>query len=226
MERGHPLENPSLAPYGFVFPLQRGRLDYRPQANASWINEEKVMARLWDRCNRANAPRPLPVQTIVHEILPSQASASRITNGDFWYEGLPYLARDILVLSSTLQWFGTNGGRCFLETDVSRFSIPGFHPGREFRIKLARKMRKRDMVAFWTHVCTPRCESGHRHCCDSRAVLPRDRAVVDGLMFWLDRNAGRAFLAEFALRKRNKWNAANERRRNKEAAGVRITLVA
>ena len=217
MRQHHPLENPSLAPYGFVFPSRKKRLEYKPEANHHWVNEEKVIVRLWDRRNRKNAPRPLPVQTIIHEILPSQEKANRIINGDLQFDGLPYLTRDILVLSSVVQWFGTNVGRCFIETDISRQSIPGFHFEREFLIKFAQEMKQSDLVAFLTHTCTPHCETirklGFRNECwyDRNNVSLRDRAVVDGLMRWLGRKAGREFLAEFANRKQNAWAAANKR---------------
>lgn len=214
MRQHHPLENPSLAPYGFVFPLRQKRLEYQPLVE-HWVNEEKLMARLWDRWNRSNAPRPLPVQTIIHDILPSLATANRLTAGDFLHDGLPYLSRDVLVLSSMLCWFGTNFGRSFLETDISRFGIPGYHPAREFRIKLARKMKKVDIVAHVTHVCNARCGTVRSIVGDcyheSGEVSVRDRAVVDGLMRWLASRAGRAFIAEFTRRKESAWEAARER---------------
>jgi len=216
MRQHHPLENPSLAPYGFVFPSGQARLEYKPKTNPFWVNEEKIAARIWDRWNRANAPKPLPVQTIVHEILPGLASANRITAGDFWHNDLPYLTRDILVLSRTVQWLGTNNGRCFLETDISRLSIAGFHPEREFRIKFA--MEQMDMIALLMHVCTPRCETVrmlyYNGCYyNNNDVSLRDRTVVDGLMRWLGRREGRAFIAEFMARKRSAWDAVNDRQK-------------
>lgn len=216
MQQHHPLENPSLTPYGFVFPHGQRRLEYQPKAHVFWVNEERIVARIWDRWNRANAPRPLPVQTIIHEILPGLASANRITDGDFWHDGLPYPTRDVLVLSRVVQWLGSNNGRCFLETDISRDSIPEFHPEREFRIKFAKEMRQMDMVAMLMHICTPRCSVVHslyHNGCyhDANDVSSRDRTVVDGLMRWLGRSAGRTFIAEFNARKKSAWSAVHER---------------
>ncbi|MDP1707217.1 MAG: hypothetical protein Q8L30_01545 [bacterium] len=220
MRQHHPLENPSLAPYGFTFPNRQKRLAYKPKNHKFWVNEERLIARVWDRRHRADALKPLPIQTIIHDILPSLATANRITEGDFWFDGLPYLTRGILVLSSTVYWFGTNVGRCYLETDISGLSIPGFHPEREFRIKFAQEMERKDMVAFLTHVCTSRCGGkvvtlqqviAGRCYFDSSAVSLRDRALIDGLMFWLGKKAGRAFIADYSARKANAWTAAYAR---------------
>ncbi len=152
----------------------------------------------------------------------SQAAVNRLIKGDFQFDGLPYLTRDILVLSSTVQWFGTNVGWCFIETDISR--DPGFHPEREFLIKFAKEMERKDMVAFLTHVCTPRCFhealSWFIGGCyvDGETVFPRDRAVIDGLMRWLGRKAGRTFIADYTVRKENAWNAADNQRRQERIA--------
>jgi hypothetical protein len=164
MRQRHPLENASLAPYGFVFSGRKERLEYLPQDNPHWVNEERLIARLWDKVHRLNAPKPLPITTIVHKILPSFHSCDRLERGDFVFDGLPYLSRDILILSSTLQWFGTNVGRDFLTSDYllnerieqgrheqypvllaeppgshhsSREEPPlSYHPSREFILKL------------------------------------------------------------------------------------------
>lgn len=217
MKQHHPLENPSLAPYGFVFPHRKERLEHKPKGHSLWINEEAIIARVWDRFNRSNAPKPLPIQRIIHEILPGLASSNRLTVGDFYHDGLPYLTRDILVLSSTAQWLGTNNGRCFLDTDISRDSIPGFHPEREFCMKFALEMKRSDKVASLTHVCTARCgrirmiNPAVGCYIDSSDVFARDRAVVDGFMRWLGRKDGRAFNAECTLLKKNARTAVCER---------------
>jgi hypothetical protein len=218
----HPLENPSLAPFDLVFPIRQERLKHRSENISHWVNTEKLIARMWDKCNRSNATKPVPVQTIIHEILPGRAQANRITQGDFQFDGLPYLTRDILVLSSTVQWFGTGVGWSFIAADISRDSIPGFHPAREFIIKFECASREKDMVAFLTHVCTPACKSGGKMVpltaslsgtchIDSRGVSTRDRAVVDGLMYWLGQKEGRSFIADYARRKKNALTAAQKR---------------
>ena len=213
MRQHHPLENPSLAPYGFVFPNRQERLRWHPQPYSGSVNLERIIGRLWDRHNRSKAEKSLPVQTIIHDILPGQATANRIEKADFLHEGLPYLTRDILVLSSAMQWFGTNVGGCFLEADIS--SKPGFHPEREFLMKCEREMELNhfDLPPFFVHICTERCRSqplsfmGQRCYYDDQASA-RDRAVVDGLMRWLSRPAGRSFIAEYQRRKKNAFEAA------------------
>lgn len=209
-----------MAPCGFVFPNWKARLDYEPEGQY-WVNEEVVIARLWDRHNRVGGSRQPPVQTIVHEILPALASANRLTDGDFWHGGLPYLTRDVLVLSSTLQWFGTNIGRCFLETDISKQSIRGYRPEHEFIIKLSQASREKgDMVAFFVHVCSERCTVwqplaafGGGCCYDKKQVSARDRVVVDGLMRWLGTEEGRLFVKRFVTLKGLLWDRAHRRRR-------------
>jgi hypothetical protein len=163
---------------------------------------------------------PLPAETIIHVILPGLASANRLTSGDFSHGGLPYLTRDVLVLSSTLQWLGTNVGRCFLEEDISQKRTRRYHPEREFVIKLdlMEKEKCRDMVSFFTHVCTPQCTKSGSFWSDGCVYKKgdshtRDRAVVDGLMRWLGQESGRAFLAEYATRKKSAWNAVHESQR-------------
>lgn len=214
MFRRHPLENPSLAPFGLATPAFQKRLEYTP-TNDLWIDAEKLLARLWDKRNRANVSRPLPVQTIIHEILPGLAQASRLTKGDFMFDSLPYLTRDIVILSSVVQWFGTNCGRCFLEEPI----FGGVsHPEREFLDKLAKENEHRDMVAFWCHVCTPQCNTNrslflldNRCFYPSSSVSARDRAVVEGLMRWLGRVAGREFVVHYLARKKRMWDSARNR---------------
>jgi hypothetical protein len=131
MKQRHPLElpkNPSLTPYGLVTSNKKERLDYEPPEHMYSVNEERIMARLWDRVNRENAPRPLPIKTIIHDVLPKSAARHRLTEGDFIHDGLPYLTHDIVLVSNTLQWFGSNSGRCFLETDISGASESRIEP--------------------------------------------------------------------------------------------------
>lgn len=213
----HPLVNPSLAPYGFVLPSWGQRLRYESE-NPHWVNTEEVIARFWDKRNRLNAPRPLPARTIIHDILPGLATANRITGGDFVFDGLPYLGRDILVLSSAMQWFGTSVGRCFLE-DTWSF-LPPHHPEREFLVKLEFEREKShspvDLAMHFTHVCNARCRhNGILSICsyDARDTTARDRALVGGLMRWLGRTAGREFIAAYKARKERVLEAARERSR-------------
>lgn len=199
----HPLVNPSLAPFGFTFPVQQKRLQFKP-ADGFGINTERVMARLWDRLHRNDAPGSTPIEIIIHEILPSMATANRLVAGDFEFRGKPYLSRDIAILSSVVQWFATNCGRCFLE-DPPIFGLKISHPEREFTEKLAHDMKRRDFVALWTHTCNDQCQEkvpffGEPCYYMSSTVSERDRAVVSGLMFWLGKKSGRAFITEQHMR--------------------------
>lgn len=214
----HPLENPSLAPLGLTTPLSYERLQYKSE-NPYWVNQEKLLAKMWDKRNRADALHPLPVQTIIHEILPSQARRNHLAKGNFVFEGQPYLTRDIMLLSSMVQWLGTNVGDCFLTRNIS--GKRGFHLEREFLMKCTEESKAHDMTTFWCHFCTPRCkepvhfslvgESRHRY--DPRAVTQRDKAVVDGLLRWLGHSAGREFIAQYIARKKRTWDMADAQRK-------------
>lgn len=214
----HPLENLSLAPYGLTTPLSYQRLQYKP-SDPYWVNQEKMLAKMWDKCNRADASHPLPVQTIVHEILPGQKRRNRLVQGNFVFECKPYLTRDIMMLSSVVQWLGSNVGNCFLTRDISHKR--GYSSEWEFLMKYDEDSKINDMVTFWCHICTPKCqepqyfsligESNHRY--DPRTVTDRDVAIVDGLLRWLGCSAGREFVARYDARRQRAWNMASTQRR-------------
>lgn len=216
----HPLENQSLAPLNLRTKLSYDRLQYKSDAHF-WVFEERMMARFWEKCNRLNAPGPLPIAEIIHTILPAMTRVNRISRGDFVFDGALYLTRDIVTLSSTVQWFGTNVGRCFVDEPLQN---PGgrYHPSREFIIKLQRSNRDRDMYAFLSHRCAGRCLDPRRKrfrlgfsdpCVyDSRQVTDRDRAVIDGLMRWLGTARGRQYLVDYRAR-RSAARAEVDRRR-------------
>lgn len=214
----HPLENPTLAPFGFAFPESQKRLEYVPEIT-SGVNCERIIAELWDKWNRKNSRYPLPVTEIIHRILPGLATLNQLRKGDFEFDGRPYLSRDILVLSSLVQWLATNVGGCFLETDISsRKDLPmKYHPEREFLIKCELEKEHhaglQDIPAFITHVCTNRCKElwrcTHGVChYNPKDVSTRDRAVVDGLMRWLATKQGRAFTTRYLKKRKNAQEAA------------------
>jgi len=215
----HPLENPSLAPFGLTTQVSYRRLQYKPTIQFH-VNEERMSARFWEKHNRAGALPPLPVRTIVHDILPGQAQCNRIARGDFVFDGLPYLTRDIVTLSSIVQWFGTNVGREFIDGKILNPG-KGYHPSREFVIKLDRDNQHRDMYTFWCHRCTGACRDKSRFrllldgpCLhDPRTVTERDKAMVDGLMRWLGSAAGRNYITDYRARRDRAWEAASQRRR-------------
>lgn len=208
----HPQVNPSLAPYGFVFPRSKERLTY-VSPNESLLNVEKLLAKFWARRHRKNAPRPLPVATILHEILPGRAAINRLYTGDFIWDEQHYLSRDIALLSTVVQWFGTSVGSCFLETNILRIPCP--HPEREFVMKFAQETESKNLIRMWTHVCSTQCEPqpiscafGDGHYYEASLTPARDLAVVEGLMFWLGTKAGRVFIAEWLERKKQSWYRA------------------
>ncbi len=204
----HPLVRPSLAPFGFATKRHASRLDYTDRLNPYYVNAEHQMAKFWDKRHRLDAPGPLPIETIVHRILPGQARANLLTDGEFFFKGLPYLSRDIMLLSSIMYWFGTNVGSCFLEVPLT--SLPRGRLGRpeyEFLVKLERDMQRRDMVAFWAHECRDECGNstmrhlfvdGHEYIRD--VITTRDRALAEGLMRWLGSTEGRVFIAAWLKR--------------------------
>lgn len=210
----HPLVNPSLAPYGFVFPASKERLEYKPTNVSSWVNTEALIARLWAEVNRADAPKPLPVVTIIHEILPGQATANRLEDGDFEFDGLPFLSRDIALISSFIQWFGTSVGGAFLEGKL--YSKEKVRSDHEFLAKYADQVKRQDILRHLVHTCTPKCQNGvismfgNGHDYRSTIVTDRDKAVVDGLMRWLGRTDGRAFIAKFLERNKRAWAVARK----------------
>lgn len=200
MDQRHPLEDPSLAPFGFAFPLQQERITLEEPSGIYWVNEERMIAQQWDEWNRLSSPWPRPIEMIIHHILPSIGKRYRITDSSFIFNGRPYNTRDILILSSTMTWLGTNCGKCFIDTDISREDVPGFHPAREFHLKLAREaqIQRVDMYAVLCHSCKPTCNRRARwpHChIDPREVSERDRIIIDSLMRWLGRGEGRSFIS-------------------------------
>lgn len=209
----HPLEDPSLAPFGFVSPHSRKRLRWKHPGHL--INPDLLPARFWESLHRASAPRPYPIETIVHEILPSMATANRFTNGDFDFGGLPYLSRDVLVLSTIVQWFGTSCGRDFLvhpsgDYQDNVFVLAPYHSEREFVWKLEYERRRReDVLAILLF--------GPEH--DPGSVTRRDRALAEGLMRWLGKQAGRAFITEL---ERRRQQAARDAMRKRMQHGQRL----
>lgn len=210
----HPLVNPSLAPFGFVTSRQKGRLEYIP-TTATGINRERIIGRLWAKRHRLKAVHPLPIKVIVHEILPSQEKTNILKFGDFVFGELPYLSRDIIVLSGMIQWLGTNVGDCFLTTSLN--GRKGYHPEREFVMKLAEEMERCHLVAHILHVCDGRCGTclsrvGSFDGCayDTRSISDRDMAVVDGLMRWLGKKDGRSFIRAYQAICERKYRAREE----------------
>jgi hypothetical protein len=210
----HPLENPSLAPFGLVTQFRWNRLNAALPHDS--VNEEVVIAKLWEEWNCTKASRPLPVKTILCDLMQEGFPEFE---GDFTFDGVPYLTRDIVVLSSTIQWFGTNVGRCLLVPDPN----PDYPFSEEFRAKLARRERglPRDMPAFFTHVCTNDCATvfGCGVCkYDRRDASTRDRAIIDKLMLWLGSEQGRVFLTAFDIKKKLAWDAYDAVRRARTKA--------
>jgi len=192
----HPLVNPSLTPYGFVFPKYKERLDFSPDNNPQYINRERLIAKQWAKRNRYDATQPLPAHTIIHQILPSIATVNHITNGDFSFNEKPYLSRDLAILSTVLQWLATNVGNEFLTRDISEYS--GYHTEREFVLKFEHKPNRDQRLALWLHECSPLCSKFTSECVlDVNQVTTRDRTVIDGLFRWLGKSDGRQFIANY-----------------------------
>ena len=220
----HPFEERSLSPLGLTTPHAHKRLQYVSTTKFR-VDEERLAARFWEKRNRIDAPRPLPIEDIVHRVLPSMAQANRIMQGDFVFDGKPYLTRDIVTLAAVVQWFGSNVGRCFIDEPL-RNPGKGYHPSREFMIKFAKENKDRDVYVFFAHRCTASCDKDPNICThDARSVTDRDRVVIDGLMWWLGSARGRQFLDDYRARRKAAHDAADarrtgyfERRRQKQKA--------
>jgi len=209
----HPLENPTLAPLGLTTPLSQTRLQWRPSIPHT-VFVERMSARFWEKRNRTDAARPLPVETILHRIMPSMAQCNRLTRGDFVFEGKAYLTRDIVTLANAVQWFGTNIGKCFIDEPLLKKG-KNYHSSREFTRKLARENEQKcefnrpNMYTFLAHRCTGRCKGQCVY--DARKVTERDKAVIDALMRWLGTVHGRQYLADYRLRQDKAWQSASAR---------------
>lgn len=234
----HPLVRPTLAPYKFAFSRQAKRLDYRDPNDPYYFNPEDLIARFWAKRHQADATRPLPIETIIHRILPGMARAHATFTAEFEFGGKPYRSRDIALLSTVVYWFGTNVGNAFLEPAycwLGPRDLPPLsrrladHPEREFLEKYRRQIVPHDYVKYvWAHTCVPECEKRRQpsfpadHCFYHDAVVPRDYAVVEGLMRWLGTTEGRTFTA--AWRKRR--NAAETHRQRQLMQSKQIRLAA
>lgn len=209
----HPLTNPSLAPFGFVFPRYKERLDHK-QPDRFWVNPERAMAKFWQSLHFQDSETTLPIETIIHTILPSMGTRWKITKGDFTFRSLPYLSRDIAVISTCIYWFGTNVGNCFLTTSSFRKSIRHDH---EFLEKLRDPVQGvKDLVRMLTHVCNKDCSETlvDTHVYKVDHTSPRDRALIEGVMRWLGTKAGRDFIASWLVHIKQKQSNANHLRRN------------
>jgi hypothetical protein len=205
----HPLENPSLTPIGFVFPLYNKRVFQK--LGEGFINGDYEAAFFWEKMNRLKSPAPLPAETIIHEIMPSIAKRGCTQFGDFEFSGRQYFSRDIMVLSTFMQWFGTNIGRSFI-TDAP-FGFRCSHPLREFKEKFALENKRDKLIAGRIHSCDKhRCGPGAiGWVCDPDVsqVTDRDRLVVQSLMHWLGNRAGRDYMSAYNRR----INRLHKRRR-------------
>ena len=207
----------SLAPFGFVLPQYRERLDYQSPIDPKHINHERIVLYLWERANRVSQPGPLPITTIIHEIIPAADAAQRLIRGDSMWDDREYLKRDIALLSTIVQWFGTSVGRVFLE-DIGHWAyVPSVQPlrGPDEYVQKLRSESNRALPFMWTHsTCNDRCHTtttqymyiSAPHCYVSDDLSIRDRAVINGLMVWLGMEAGREFTRSFVEVKNKLWD--------------------
>ncbi len=210
----HPLATKSLAPYGFVFPRYVERLAFEPKPEYGGFNAERVIAKQWERAHRVDAPEPTPLEVIIHRILPGMGTLTGRFKPDFEFKGRPYNSRDIALVSTTVQWLGTNIGNSFL---LDAYRSKEAHPERVFSLLFKRESH--DMVMHFTHICSEKCKDGHTgtvlpfNSCwhDPEETTLRDRVAVDALMWWLGRKAGRAFIEEHFARSERAGKAARER---------------
>ncbi|MCA9359856.1 hypothetical protein KC850_02340 [Candidatus Kaiserbacteria bacterium] len=196
----HPLVNPSLTPVGFVFPNSRRRVSQILPRNG--VNGDFYAAKFWQKKNCLLAPDPKPAEVIVHTIMPALSKRGRTKESDFMFSGKPYLSRDIMVLSTFMQWFGTNVGSGFIRHKPFRFKST--HPLREFREKFVLENTDNTVSARLIHICNDKCEAsmsglGRVCCLTPELIQPRDLIVIDSLMHWLGTKAGRQYMTDYDL---------------------------
>jgi hypothetical protein len=204
--RHHPLATSSLAPFGFATSFYAERLDFRPPGQKHYLNPERLIAKLWERAHLRDARRPHPIQAIIHTILPSICEDYRAADGDFLFLRKPYSSRDIMILSSAVQWLGTNCGMSFLTESSINSSCDD--PQLEFATKFERLSTNCLLTCQFTHECSEKCGTpppgvfmGLTCRLDPNMVSVRDKALIKSLMLWLGTSAGRRFLDAFILRR-------------------------
>jgi hypothetical protein len=215
----HPLQNPSLTPVGLVFPISKARLSFEPPHGS--INGDRVSAEFWARKNCLKSSWPLPAETILHEVLPTLEEGAALQQFDFEFRGRLYATRDIMILSTFMQWFGSNVGNSFL------FEMPyGFTPSDSAMVfveKLAREMKQCDHTYRLLHECNDICGTatahsmislvGGHHGPGSTYVSKHDRLVVRALMLWLATADGKKYVSEHCAYRDRALQAAQDERR-------------
>jgi hypothetical protein len=195
--RPHPLINQSLAPQVFTTDAKLGRRRYVPQAG---VNRERIITTFWDKIHRRAADKPYPLQIILHEILLRRCPDAPRSPVDFDFEGYGYAARDIFVVTSMVQWLGTNVGTQFYEDRTLRACpLPddeGFWMDFEERWGWN---TIRSVLHECTSTCVPSSSSaefgdGHDY---AEVVSERDLAVVEAFFVWLGMPHGRAFTLSY-----------------------------
>ncbi len=194
----HPLENSSLTPIGYVFPLSRKRVFQKLSNN--FVNGDYFAARFWQNKNHLKVKEARPAEVIIHSIMPSLSGQGHTKKGDFEFVGKQYKSRDIMVLSTFMQWFGTNVGSCFIDTVP--FGVKISHSLREFKEKFSFENKGDTIIASKIHICTENCGPSFLavgwHCQKTpESVTGRDRVVVNALMHWLGTKAGRQYMNEY-----------------------------
>lgn len=202
----HPLTNPSLTPFCFTSPYRFARNRQNLKGLGSGINGDREMARHWARSNRLKNEGVLPAEKIIHHILDSRFRPT-VKDFDFVFKEKLYRQRDIFVLTCIVTWFGTNVGNGFM-VDVPR----GWDNARskQFFLKKYRHENKeweersrknwfgsgpKDLVTFWTHICTKHC--GRTHDYRNDTPTETDYALAEALMWWLGSEHGREFFSSF-----------------------------
>lgn len=187
----HPLENPSLTPYSFLFPFSYMRV--RQKLETNMINGDHEIVKFWAKQNRNNSQRPLPAKVILHDILPSLSSQVAAAKQSFTFDGLPYHNRDIALLSSMVRWFGTNIGNSFI---TSRYTNEKYkHPVKEFVEKFNQLDNSDIILGMAIHSCTVKCKNNTiDHAINTSLITDRDRLVVKALLIWLGKEQGRDFM--------------------------------
>lgn len=194
IQKEYPLKNPSLTPIDLGFSNRKARIE--ATLGPYMVNGDYFAVLFWDQANRLNAERKPAVEILQH-ILPS-LSGYIYHEGDISFDGAQYVSRDIMVLSSFMQWTGANIGRSFMsETSIGQKS-GGVN---EFLNKYQEFNKRGRLIGILIHEHTIECghvSGGIGHCVSTpKLATVRDKLVMQALMMWLGTDSGRDYMNKY-----------------------------
>jgi len=146
----------------------------------------------WDKTSRLSVSVPRPAEVMMNTIMPIMPGYQIFEEGDIPLNDIQYMSRDILVLSSVIQWFGTGIGQNWITERPS--TCKASRSSLEFVERFAIDGQKFIYAAI--HQCLATCRPGY---CDHtpKQITKRDRLVVGAFMIWLGRVEGRDYMERY-----------------------------